>query len=129
MKTKRDVLKIIARDGDCDILDCKSECPYSFSDKCLEMDLVKIGAMAILRMFPKKRIFDPSKILTCVTADQAKVGMKGYFADDLAELKIKFNHNAFCELSIIHGERYTHRFENKIGNYALFYPIAEELAE
>ena len=33
--------------------------------------------------------FDKSKILTCVTADQAKVGQKGWFDDTLIGLKKK----------------------------------------
>lgn len=55
MKTKREVLEEFAKNGDCENIDCKKECPYCFSDKCLDLDLRKIGAMAILRMFPEKK--------------------------------------------------------------------------
>lgn len=55
MKTKREVLKEFAKNGDCENINCKKECPYCFSDKCLDLDLRKIGAMAILRMFKKKK--------------------------------------------------------------------------
>lgn len=54
MKTKREVLEEFAKNGDCENINCKKECPYCFSDKCLDLDLRKIGAMAILRMFPGK---------------------------------------------------------------------------
>lgn len=54
MKTKREVLEEFAKNGDCENINCKKECPYCFSDKCLDLDLRKIGAMAILRMFKKK---------------------------------------------------------------------------
>ncbi len=67
--------------------------------------------MAILRQNRKK--FDINKILTCVTADKAKVGMRGYFADDLSELKINFNSNALYKLLSIHSEGYIYRFGNK----------------
>jgi hypothetical protein len=55
MKTKREVLEEFAKNGDCENINCKVECPYCFSDKCLDLDLRKIGAMAILRMFPEKK--------------------------------------------------------------------------
>lgn len=55
MKTKREVLEEFAKNGDCDNINCKEECPYYFSDKCLDLDLRKIGAMAILRMFKEKK--------------------------------------------------------------------------
>lgn len=55
MKTKREVLKEFAKNGDCENINCKKECPYSFSDKCLDLDLRKIGAMAILRMFKENK--------------------------------------------------------------------------
>lgn len=42
MKTKREILEEIAKNGDCENINCKKECPYCFSIKCL--DLRKIGA-------------------------------------------------------------------------------------
>lgn len=59
MKTKREVLKLFSQKGFCVKLDC-TECPYK-GDSCpkyrkeLNMRLAKIGAMAILRMFRKKK--------------------------------------------------------------------------
>lgn len=59
MKTKREVLKRIAETGYCINIDCK-RCAYTEicgTEKSLMTDgrLQKIGAMAILRMFPEKR--------------------------------------------------------------------------
>ena len=89
--------------------------------------LVRIGAKAILRMFPEKREFDKSKVLTCVTADQAKVGMKGYFGDSLAFLKTEFeNRKQISELVEILDEKCMCRFRQSDGLiYSLFYPIEE----
>lgn len=128
MKTKREVVESIAKHKDC-VISC-SECPYfSFYTKkeksCVAKKLLGIGAMAILRQNRKKREFDKNKILTSVTADQAKVGMKGYFADDLSELKDNFNSNALYKLSVIYNETYIYRFGNKMNDYVLFYPIDE----
>lgn len=59
MKTKREVLEEFARKGYCTGFIC-SECAYSKDDcpkhlKVLTIRLAKIGAMAILRMFKKKK--------------------------------------------------------------------------
>ena len=69
--------------------------------------------------------FDTNKILTCATADKAKVGMKGYFADDIAELKLNFKNNILYELIKVREEFCAYRFESKHNEYALFYPIDE----
>jgi hypothetical protein len=58
MKTKREILEEFAKNGDCENINCREECPYCIGDKCLDLDLRKIGAIAILRMFPEKREFD-----------------------------------------------------------------------
>lgn len=127
MKTKREVLEEIAKNGDCENINCKKECPYCFSDKCLDLDLRKIGAMAILRQNRKKGKFDPNKVLTCVTADKAKVGMKGYFADSLQELEDLYNSKADTwELAKVWNYEWSSRFMDKMNNsYSLFYPIDE----
>lgn len=128
--TKRKVLKTIIKDGGCTNLYC-DDCPYT-DKQCVYQSslvdkLVRIGAMALLRQNYKKREFDKSKILTSVTADQAKVGMRGYFADTYAKLKCRFEANEVYELVRIHEEDTVYRFAT-IGsfNYALFYPIDEE---
>lgn len=126
MKTKREVLEYFVKYGTCKHLKCSEECPYNNKSKSycyLSTELKKIGARAILRQNRKK--FDINKILTCVTADKAKVGMKGYFADYLSQLKTNFNRNALYKLTVIYSEDQVYRFGNKINDYALFYPIEE----
>jgi hypothetical protein len=59
MKTKREVLERFAEEGYCSSIDCR-ECAYlelCSSDESLTIKgrLQKIGALAILRMFPKKK--------------------------------------------------------------------------
>lgn len=53
MKTKREVLEEIVEKGHCIDIMC-SECPYNPSSYCA-IRLRKVGAMAILRMFPEKK--------------------------------------------------------------------------
>lgn len=132
MKTKREVLEHIAQYKGCYTLRC-SECPYNKDGRCghggssLTERLIKIGAMEVLRQNRKK--FDSSKVLTCVTADKAKVGMRGYVANNLAELKSDFKNNTSYELIAIRDESYACRFETDDSGYALFYPIDEEVTE
>lgn len=132
MTTKREILESFVLNGSCEIEPDCSLCQYKNTKACnnrslLRARLTRIGAMAILRQNRKKREFDPDKILTCVTADKAKVGMKGYFGDDLVGLKSSFERNFVQELLNIQGERFSHRFHNVINVYALFYPIDEEV--
>lgn len=126
MKSKRELLEHIAKYGRCEYIRC-TDCPYDEHPKhCLYDDLRKIGAMAILRQNRKKRGLTPNKVLTCVTADKAKVGMRGYFADNISTLKQFFKNNNVCELKRVLDEDTLYRFEssNYIA-YALFYPIDE----
>ena len=124
MKTKREVLEVIAKKGHCIGINC-GDCPYESKDCDI---LRKIGAMAILRQ--NRRKFDPSKVLTCVTADQAKAGMRGYAADDLRKLKDAFKNNVDpYELIAIRSESYACRFQTNDTQYVLFYPIDEEVEE
>lgn len=127
MKTKREILEEFVKDRRCVFIDC-TDCAYQNNgcgrgSNTLYHKLCKIGAMAILRQ--SKRKFDPNKVLTCVTADKAKVGMKGYFGDDLAELKCNFKNNYFHKLLFVNEEYYAYRFKSEINDYALFYPIDE----
>lgn len=130
MLTKKEILEEFAKKGNCNSIECK-DCPWN-SRRCCYMgkELKRIGAMAILRQNrknkSKRRVFNPDKILTCVTADKARVGMKGYFGDDLAGIKRNFENNNLYELLGIYDESCTYRFENKYIEYALFYPIDEE---
>lgn len=126
MKSKREVLEIIAKYKGCS-LSCY-DCPYSKlntgKETCIVKKLRGIGAMAILRMFPKESEFDTNKIFTCITADKAKVGMKGYFAYDLAGLREEFARNNIQTLIEIFNEDCYERFKTNSGlKCALFYPI------
>ena len=71
--------------------------------------------------------FDKSKTLTCVTADQAKVGMKGWFADTLEMLEEKVNYHNPSELTDVLDERGRYRFEKEMSHnlWSLFYPAPE----
>lgn len=130
MKTKREVLKTIIKEG-CHNIDC-SECPYFTqcgNEYYLRNKLARIGAMAILRMFPEKREFDTSRILTCVTVDQAKLHTKGYFADSIKSLRWRFENDEVYELLKVNGEDSLYCFNCGRQDYALFYPIDEEEVE
>lgn len=122
MKTKREVLKEYAKNASCGEIQCK-ECGYR--DKCMQESihnaLVKIGAMTVLR---QNRVFDPSNVLTTVTADNARIGMKGYFADTLASLKKEFIQKNVQTLTRRFSEECYERFEADDSLcWALFYPI------
>jgi len=70
--------------------------------------------------------FDKNKILTCVTADQAKVGMKGWFADTLELLEEKVKCSNPNELIGVLDEAWRCRFEKETNTlWALFYPAPE----
>lgn len=125
--TKREVLKAYAETGDCpECIDC-TDCAYK--KRCFKLQTIfrKIGARKLLKMFPEKREFDKSKILTCVTADQAKAGMKGYFASCISDLKYHFDYkNKTHLLTGIRDESFNYRFiKDNSSCYALFYPIDE----
>ena len=125
MLTKRETLKYIAQYGQCG--DCIN-CPYDKEEiVCsLLLELKKLGAKEMLKSLPQE--FDKTKILTCVTADQAKVGQKGLFASCLESLESKYKYgydeqytlikvrDAICEARFVD--------ENYIP-YSLFYPIDE----
>ena len=56
--------------------------------------------------------FDKSKILTAVTADQAKIGQKGWFADDLKWLRNQVENNEPTrELACINPDYNKYRFK------------------
>ena len=132
MKTKREILKLHVQGKDCNGIPCE-KCPFwnknkPDGEKCLITNerLARIGAMAILRQNRKKREFDTNKVLTCVTANQAKVGMKGYFGDSLSFLKTMFKRHKISELIEISDETNWCRFRSSDDIlYALFYPIEE----
>lgn len=130
MKTKREVLEIIAKYKGCCLSCC--DCPYSkhntgIEGSCIARRLEVIGAMAILRQNRKKREFNPNKVLTSVTTDKAKVGMKGCFADSLANMKFQFATKRVQTLLEITGEEDCARFvDGSCNSWCLFYPIGED---
>jgi hypothetical protein len=71
--------------------------------------------------------FDKNKILTSVTADQAKVGQKGWIGSTLSDLKYSFGkEDKKITLLSIRGENVTTRFvSDKYGAELLFYPEPE----
>lgn len=128
MKTKREVLKVIAKNGTCEGITCLN-CPYENAKRCpITATIKRIGAMAILRQNRKKRGFDPNNVLTCVTADKAKVGTRGCFADNLATLREEFAQKNIYTLTRTFSEGICGRFEaDNYLNWMLFYPIDEEV--
>lgn len=74
--------------------------------------------------------FDETKIYTSVNADEVEVGSKGYFADDIYELKCIVENDdtgKLKELTYIEDTTYSNRFSSDI-SYNLFY-LVEEPAE
>lgn len=73
--------------------------------------------------------FDESKIYTLVTADKVKIGSKGYFSDNLIDLKNiveRERSDRYGKITGIKDNSYTARFQ--IGgnyNYGLFYLVEE----
>lgn len=130
MKTKREVYETYKKHGFCQGISC-DECPFDCY-KCEDFAerLKKIGAMAILRMFPKKeepRVFDKSKILTCVTADKAKVGMRGYFGITIRHIEENIEKGNIDVLSNVEDNKwYLSPFKREDAeHFPLFYPIDE----
>ena len=69
--------------------------------------------------------FDKSKILTVVTADQAKVGMKGWFASNVETLSRLVLEEQPKELLGFDSNNAVHAFKTAFQNHALFYPAPE----
>ena len=74
--------------------------------------------------------FDKSKVYTVLTADEVKVGSKGYFADNLTDLEAFVaaeDEHCFNEIHHIASPDNAYRFSFKdiVGNYALFYLVEE----
>ena len=72
--------------------------------------------------------FDKSKILTCVTADQAKVGMSGWFSDNLMDLEEQIKSNSPKGVILdIYSMRAPNRFvDEDTTAWNLFYPAPEQ---
>ena len=69
--------------------------------------------------------FDKSKILTVVTADQAKVGQKGWFASNVETLSRLVLEEQPKELLGFDSNNAVHAFRTSFQNHALFYPAPE----
>ena len=69
--------------------------------------------------------FDKNKILTCVTADQAKVGMRGWFASNVETLSCLVLEEQPKELLGFDSNNAVHAFKTAFQNHALFYPAPE----
>lgn len=76
--------------------------------------------------------FDKTKILTVVTADQAKIGQKGWFASNVETLSRLVLEEQPKELLGFNSNNAVHAFRTSFQNHALFYPAptyAERQAE
>ena len=69
--------------------------------------------------------FDKTKILTVVTADQAKVGQKGWFASNVETLSRLVLEEQPKELLGFNSNNAVHVFKTCLQNHALFYPAPE----
>jgi hypothetical protein len=69
--------------------------------------------------------FDKSKILTVVTADQAKIGQKGWFASNVETLSRLVLEEQPKELLGVDSNNAVHAFKTVFQNHALFYPAPE----
>lgn len=70
--------------------------------------------------------FDKSKVLTVVTADQAKVGMKGWFGETLSALekRVEKEPSKVLERVLLSGDR-RYIFMTNNDSWSLFYPAPE----
>ena len=69
--------------------------------------------------------FNKSKILTCVTADQARVGMRGWVADTLSVLMRRVKECHPTTIAVITGESMEKCFIANANANSLFYPAPE----
>ena len=69
--------------------------------------------------------FDKNKILTVVTADQARVGQKGWFASNVETLARLVREEQPKELLGVNAYNAVHAFKTAFQNHALFYPAPE----
>lgn len=71
--------------------------------------------------------FDESNVINALHTDRAVIGSKGYFSDDIVDLKTmaEEEEDAYLkELNAINTERCTYPFFSENGHwYGLFYPV------
>ena len=125
MKTKREVLEEYVKSASCGAIQC-DECGYRnkcFQGEGIHNSLVKIGAITVLR---RDRNFNTRNVLTAVTADKAKIGMRGYFADTMATLREEFAQKNVQTLTRVFSKDTCESFEaDNYASWILFYPIDE----
>ena len=75
----------------------------------------------------KTRGFDKSNILTCVTTDKAKVGMRGYFGITIRHIENNIKKGNIDVLSYVEDNKeYLSPFKREDAeHFPLFYPIDE----
>lgn len=78
--------------------------------------------------------FDKSKVYTVMTADEVKIGSKGYYADCPKDLEERVNSDDkkhYDTVAIINPSSETYRFNMEKGSasYALFYLVEEPKKE
>lgn len=66
--------------------------------------------------------FDKTKVLTCMTADQARVGTKGWVANAPSDLARRVTECHPITLACVTEESMDKRFIVSANTYALFYP-------
>lgn len=71
--------------------------------------------------------FDKTRVYSICNADEVKVGSKGFFADNISDLKKKVNEgHELLTLVKIYGEKSATRFSiSSISSYILFYLVEE----
>lgn len=71
--------------------------------------------------------FDKTRVYSICNADEVKVGSKGFFADNISDLKKKVNEgHELLTLVKIYGEKSATRFSiSPISSYILFYLVEE----
>ena len=124
--SRRKVLKVLATKACCFGIEC-SICPYSnegVDGQCaIKVEALKLGANELLKDLDD---FDKSKILTCVTMEKAKVGMRGFFGNTVDEVKKNFyDREAFTLARIDDDGAGYHVFEyddDITYTFPLFYP-------
>lgn len=74
--------------------------------------------------------FDTTRVFTALNAGEVKVGSKGYFADNLEELKRYVKTDSYLlTLTSIEDAGQTYRFNAQNYSYALFYLVKEPEAK
>lgn len=72
----------------------------------------------------REETFNPSKVLTAINAETAKIGSRGYFGDTVLDLRNAFRDNKVQKLIDINDDSCEYRFVNDYNtSFILFYQI------